>query len=269
MGAGVLPVSPKLTRWSNAAVHKLIENRPRSVTEADERSLHRALSGYDRHAELFVHAGLRDVSAALPRDPYDRIIEAANANFRSVLCPGFTDYFKVSGVYDKRHSKPKHGAFGRRFLEDADYRTDDPIKSILVQGEYRFEGCKHSTTYSTDGCFERLNQDDVLVASIGTPFLICSYLHHLEARNDAPYMKERTFSGIVHTGSETVEVDQTTHQYDGMWSFNKLKLHRQLRKRDALDTYDLNGLSVFVTAIRDVDRLVTGKMKDDPYYLVT
>jgi len=259
----------RLTRWPNAAVHKTIERWPRTVSRTTDDALSNALTGYDDHDDAFAHVGLSDVNSALPGNPYESVMEVLTDHFDSILAPGFTDYFRTSGVYDRQHSRPKHGTFAKLFLEDADYRTKDACKSILVNGEYRFQGCEQRNSYAPDGCFERLRKDDVLVVSIGTTYLICSYLHHLEAKNDVPYMTPKTFDGVIHDDGEEVEIAQTTHYYDGVWSFNKLKLQRHLREHDAIDQYDLNGLQVFVTSVRDVDELVTEKLRDDPYYLVT
>lgn len=259
----------RVTRWPNAAVHTVLERRPRRIGTADPGVLRTTLQAYEEYDTVFVHVGLSDVNAALPGNPYETVLDALTANFAAVLTPGFTDYFKTSGVYDKQHSKPKHGTFARLFLEDADYRTDDACKSILVLGSYRFDGRDHRHSYAVDGCFEQLGEDDVLLVSVGTPWVICSYLHHLEARNDVPYMEARRFEGVMHDAGRTTEIEQTTHYYDGRWTFNKLKLQRDLRKRGVLDSYDFEGLRVFVAPLSELDRVVTEKMASDPYYLVT
>lgn len=260
-----------LTRWPNIAVNKAWEKRPRRVGPADERDLGGILASYGtEYDEVFVHVGLSDVEAAFGGNPYELLLEALTDSFESVLAPGFTDYFEQSGVFDRRHSKPIHGTFAKLLLQEADYRTADPCKSILVQGDYRFDGCTHLDTFAEDGCFERLNEDDVLVMAIGTPHWKCSYLHHLEAKYGAPYSVERTIEGVVHDDSETTEVEHRTNYYDGIfWSFNKLKLQRDLENAGVLETHDLNGLRLYVTPIRDLDRFAAERMAEDPYYLVT
>lgn len=260
----------KVTRWPTIGVNQLLKRWPRRVGSAEDNALDGALERYSDYDVAFAHVGLSDVNAALVGNPYDRVLGALTQHFESVLAPGFTDYVHISGVYDKRHSRPKHGAFCRQFLDDAEYRTNDAIKSILVKGEYRFDACDHHDSYSEDGCFQQLYEDDVLVVSIGTPYLVCSYLHHLEARNGAPYMEPKTVAGIMYDeNGNATPIEQQTHQYREIWSFNKPKLHRDLRASGFLDTYDYNGLRIFVTSIRSIDELVTHNMNDDPYYLVT
>lgn len=259
-----------LTRWPTIAVNKTWEKRPRRVGTSDEGHLRDVLESYGTYDEVFVHVGLSDVDAAYEGNPYELLREALTDSFDSVLAPGFTDYFRESGVFDRRHSLPMHGTFSKLLLEDADYRTRDPCKSILVDGEYRFDDCNHLETFAPDGCFEQLREDDVLVAAIGTPHWKCSYLHHLEAKYGAPYSVEREFEGVMHDGDETVDVELQTNYYDSIfWSFNKLKLQRDLEEAGVLDTYDLNGLPVYVTPLGELDRFAAEKMADDPYYLVT
>ncbi|UIP00014.1 AAC(3) family N-acetyltransferase [Halobaculum sp. CBA1158] len=260
----------KLTRWPTIAVNKAWENRPRRVERSDRRRLERVLDAYADYDEVFVHVGLSDVNAAFDGNPYELLVDALTDAFDSVLAPGFTDYFRESGVFDRQHSKPMHGTFSTLLLEEADYRTSDPCKSILVAGEYRFDGCTHRDTFAADGCFQRLYEDDVLVVAIGTPHWKCSYLHHLEAKYDAPYSVERTIEGVVHDDGEATEIEQRTNYYDSIfWTFNKLKLQRDLDAAGVLESYDLNGLGVYVTPIRELDRFVGREMAADPYYLVT
>lgn len=260
----------KLTRWPTIAVNKAWEKRPRRVGESDVRELESILAAYADYDEVFVHVGLSDVNTAFDGNPYELLLDVLTERFDSVLAPGFTDYFRESGVFDRQHSLPMHGTFSRLLLEDADYRTRDPCKSILVKGDYRFDGCTHRDTFADDGCFERLYEDDVLIAVIGTPHLKCSYLHHLEAKYGAPYSVERTFEGVMHDDGETVRIEQETNYYDSIfWSFNRIKIRRDLQAAGALESYDLNGLSLFVTPVRELDHFARTAMADDPYYLVT
>lgn len=258
-----------ISRWANVALHKAIENRPRTVESGDSAALSDILDSYGGHDVAFAHVGLSDVNRAFDGDPYVIVRDSLQSAFGSVLAPGFTDYFRATGVYDKQYSRPKHGTFGKLFLDDADYRTNDACRSILVSGDYRFGECDHRHTFATDGCFEKLNRDDVLVVSIGTPWLVCSYLHHLEAKYDVPYVTPRTFEGVMHDDGTRTEITQTTHVEDGMWFFNKLRLHRLLRRHGVLDEYNIRGLRVFAASISAIDDVVAQKLKDDPYYLVT
>lgn len=259
----------KLTRWPNTALHTALAQKPTSVGTVQPDFLQTIFREYTAYDTVWAHVGLSDVNAALPGNPYTSVMDALTAHFESVLTTGFTHYFKTSGVYDKQHSQPHHGMFTKLFLADATYRTDDAIKSILVNGPYRFDGCNHRDTYASDGCFQQLRDDDILVVSIGTPWLICSYLHHIEARYDVPYMEHRDFEGVMYDDGSLSEIVQRNHSYDGIWRFNKLKIHYRLRRENKLDEYHQNGLSVFVFPLSWIDDVLSPRVAADPYYLVT
>lgn len=223
----------------------------------------------DGHATVFVHVGLSDIKAAFERNPYEFLLRKLDDHFESIIAPGFTDYFKTSGVYHKQYSRPKHGAFGTLFLEDADYRTDDAIKSFLVKGPYQFEDCVHDDSYHEDGCFDKLVEENVLVMDIGTPWITCSHLHHFERKFDVNYMVERTFDGVRLSDGECTEIEQTCHQYDSMfYMWNKPRLERLLTRRDVLSRYDLNGLKVLFFRLGDLDSVLDEKLTEDGHYLV-
>jgi hypothetical protein len=257
-----------LTRWPNLVVHKLLHERPRKVGRTTVEEFEGVFERYDDDV-VFVHAGLSDINAALPGNPYETTRSVLDRNFKSVLAPGFTDYFRTSGVYAKRYSRPMYGTFNRLFLEDAEYRTDDACKSILVRGDYRFAGRNHHDSYSSNGCFAQLGEDDILLTSIGTPWLMCSFLHYLEAQHDVPYIEEDTYDGVLFDENGSREIRQTCHYWDGYWRFNKTKLHRHWREHDLVDEYDLNGLRIFFAYMSDIEAFVTEKLPAAPYYLVT
>ena len=223
------------------------------------------------HSTVFVHVGLADVKAAFDGNPYRFLLERLDERFDSVLAPGFTDYFKTSGVYHKEFSRPKHGSFVRQFLADADYRTDDAIKSFLVRGDYRFDDCVHDDSYHEEGCFAKLVDDDALVLDVGTPWIVCSHLHFFESRYDVDYVVDRTYDGVVYTDRTSFErVEQTCGQHvSELYSWNKPKLMRLLEAEGALDRYDLNGLNVLAFTLGDVDAALGPKLREDPYWLVT
>ncbi|WP_249191447.1 AAC(3) family N-acetyltransferase [Halorubrum ruber] len=188
------------SRAANLVKHQALKrlNRRRSAGDAPVSRLEALLDRHgDGHSKAFVHVGLRDVKRAFGGDPYALVRSTLDERFRSVLAPGFTDYFETSGVYHKQHSRPKHGTFGKLFLRDADYRTDDAMKSILVRGPYRFDGCRHADSYAEDGCFARLVEEDTLIIDIGTPWITCSHLHYFESRMGLDYVSEETFEGVI------------------------------------------------------------------------
>lgn len=263
-----------MSRGANLLKHQLLGRmrRRRGAGPVPPSRLDELLERHGAdHRKVFVHAGLSDVKQAFGTDPYAFLRGRLTANFRSVLVPGFTDYFATSGVYHKQHSRPKHGTFGPLFLRDADYRTDDAMKSILVEGPYRFDDCRHTDSYHEDGCFARLVEEDTLVMDIGTPWLTCSHLHYFESRLDVDYVVERTFDGVLCAkGGDCEPIEQTCGvRTSPFYSWNKPKLTRLLERDGALDSYDLNGLQVMFFTLGDLAASLVPRLADDPKYLVT
>ncbi|WP_142986049.1 AAC(3) family N-acetyltransferase [Halorubrum cibi] len=263
-----------VSRIGNLVKHQALKqlNRRRSASEVPVARLDELLNRHgDGRSKVFVHVGLSDVKRAFRTDPYAFLRSKLDEHFRSVLAPGFTDYFATSGVYHKQYSRPKHGTFGPLFLRDADYRTDDAMKSILVRGPYRFDGCLHSDTYHEDGCFARLVEEDALVMDIGTPWLTCSHLHHFESRLDLEYVVTETFEGVICTEEGGCEpVEQTCGvRTSPFYSWNKPKLTRDLERDGVLHRYDLNGLQVLFFTLGDLKSSLVPRLRADPQYLVT
>ena len=262
------------SRVANLVKHQALKrlNRRRRAGEAPVGRLEEVL---DRHAagrsKVFVHVGLSDVKRAFGGDPYALLRSRLAERFRSVLAPGFTDYFAASGVYHKAYSRPKHGTFGTLFLRDADYRTDDAMKSILVDGPYRFDDCRHSDSYHADGCFARLVEENTLILDVGTPWITCSHLHYFESRAGLDYVTEETFEGVIcdeETGCEPIE--QTCGvRTSPFYSWNKPKLTRDLARDGVLHRYDLNGLEVLCFTLGDLKSSLEPRLDADPSYLVT
>lgn len=262
------------SRAANLIKHQALKQvkRRQSASKASVSRLDELLDRHgDNHSKVFVHVGLSDIKRAFETDPYAFLRSKLHEHFRSVLAPGFTDYFATSGVYHKQYSRPKHGTFGQLFLRDADYRTDDAMKSILVEGPYRFDDCLHSNTYHEDGCFARLVEEDTLILDIGTPWLTCSHLHYFENRMGLDYVVEETFDGVIcseEAGCETVE--QTCGVgISPFYSWNKPKLTRHLERDGVLHRYDLNGLQVLFFTLGDLKSSLVPRLNADPKYLVT
>lgn len=244
----------------------------REVGRVSEREFDRVLDRYADEDVAFVHVGLGDIKRAFDRNPYDFLMERLDARFESILVPGFTPSFRSvdGGVYHKRYSQPKFGAFARLFLEDCEYRTDDPTNSILVRGPYRFDDCDHFDTWSEEGCFARLDRENVLYLNVGTDWLRSSQIHYIENLLDVPYVRTAEYEGVIYRDEREHEhVHHRSHEYTMPVTWNREKLRRDLEADGVLDTYDLNGLMVFAYHARAIREALTPRILADPYYLVT
>ncbi|MFD1513229.1 hypothetical protein [Halomarina rubra] len=252
-------------------LRKQVSSRRRADT-ADESRFDELLERHGAgHDEAFVNVGLGDVKGAFGGNPYEFVVSKLDDAFDSTLAPGFTDYFKTSGVYHKEFSRPKHGSFVRQFLADADYRTDDAIKSFLVRGDYRFDDCVHDDSYHDDGCYAKLEAENTLAINVGTAWLVCPHVHYLEAQCDVDYVESRTFDGVMYRDRTNYErIEQTCDiARSKFYSWNRSKLEGLLEDEGVLHSYDLNGLSVQFLRLGDLTDALAPKLREDPYWLVT
>lgn len=234
-----------------------------------EERLDEVLSQYDDRV-VFVHAGLRDIKRAFGTNPYELLLSKLDEHFESILAPGFTPSFRSSGIYHKQYSKPEYGKFSQLFLEDADYRTDDAIHSILVHGDYRFEQYDHQDSFGEDSCWSKLDEDNVLYVNIGTPWIVSTQHHYIEHLADVPYLEQSTHDGVIYYDETTfTTVTQTNYTYDYPMKRSAMKITNYLREQDTLSMYNLNGLKLLFFRAADVRRSLMNKIQSDPYYLVT
>jgi aminoglycoside N3'-acetyltransferase len=223
---------------------------------------------------VFVHAGLSDVNAAFDGNPYTFLYDKLTHHFENVLVPGFTPSFRTCGVYHKQFSTPEYGMFAKLFHEDADYRTDDAIHSILVDGKYRFDGCDHHDSFGSDGCWSQLEDDNVLYLDIGTDDLLTTQLHYLELALELPYTTKPQHDGIIYYDErmyDTVSQLNYGYEYD-FWLDtypNWPKIRRFLQNVDALDDHSRNGLTLYSFRAQEIREALEPKLEADPYYLVT
>ncbi|PSQ03661.1 hypothetical protein BRC97_13140 [Halobacteriales archaeon QS_6_71_20] len=226
------------------------------------------LDDYDDDV-IFVHVGLSDVSAAFGDDSYDRVCSELRRQFDSVLVPGFTPSFRSSGVYHKRYSRPQVGLFPVLFMDDADYRTDDPLHSIQVAGDYRFDGCDHHDTFGEDGCYARLDDDNVLIANIGTDRLVSTQFHYVSVRADPPYQASSSHAGEIYYDDERHGgVEQRNDTFTSTYTWNRWKLERRLADEGVLDRRDRHGLKLSLFRARDMRTALEPAIERDPYYMV-
>lgn len=256
--------------YANAATHVLLERAwPSNVSRGDVADLDAVFDQYDDDT-AFVHAGLSDVNTAFGGDPYETLLGSLTDSFDSVLAPGFTPSFRQSGIYHKHYSRPEYGAFSRLFLEDADYRTDDTVHSILVKGDYRFDDCDHHHSFGEESCWAQLDAENALVVNVGTDWLLTTQHHYVEHHNDVPYNATKEFEGHIYYDDERHDdVTQTNYEYDVKLRRNHRKIQRMMSEKGLLDEYDIGGLSVLCFRARDLRHALEEELAEDPYYMVT
>ena len=256
------------TAWCSAK-HYLLKQRSRSVGPVDETVLDTILEQYQDVDVVFVHIGLSDIKTALETNPYEAITEKLRSEFESILAPGFTRSFRETGVFDVAETQPELGAFSSLFFADAEYRTPDPLHSVLVDGSYRFDDCVFRDTFSPDGCYGQLSADNVLYLNIGTPWLISTQLHYIERVCDVPYVESVDIEGELTVDGTTTSITQQNYiKNNYLYFWNRRGLRNDGVAADVVDHYSLNGLNVMGFRAGEMEAFLEDKIEQDPYYLV-
>ena len=240
-----------------------------TVAESNSKRLYDILEQYESDV-VFTHVGLSDIKTAFQTNPYDFLIETLEDHFESILAPGYTPQFRSVGLYDKQTSEPAYGMWPKLFFQDAQYRTDDAIHSILVRGDYRFEDCNHHDTFAQDGCFGQLDQDNVLIMNIGTPYLICTHNYYVERQNNVPYYTSRTYEGTLVCEDDTSERIQQRDRSTTVFTKQAWKkIQTAGVEHGVIDRHDLNGLLILAFKAREYHEFLREKLRNNPYFMVT
>jgi len=239
-----------------------------SPSDISKQQLHNVLSKYEDET-IFVHVGLSDLNTALSGNPYEILTSVLFEEFETILTPGFTPSFRASGIYDKQSSRPEVGMFPLLFMNDAEYRTNDAIHSILISGEYRLNDCNHQRSFGEDGCWAQLDQDNILIANIGTNRLVSTQYHYISLQADVPYHTEETHSGtIVFEDGSRKAVEQVNDTFRGRYNWNRWKMEHYLNQQGVLERADMNGLKISLFHAQDMRLALESQLAKDPYYMV-
>ncbi|MFC7095798.1 AAC(3) family N-acetyltransferase [Halobaculum marinum] len=235
-------------------------------THLDSRHLGDALDGFDADT-VVVYAGLSDLAAAFGGDPYELLRDALTDRFETVLTPGFTFSFRETGHVDLDRAPPEVGTFGERFLDDAAFRTADPVFSLLGLGRDPFDSADAGHSYAPGGYWDALHDRDALYLNVGTGRFRCSVFHVAEYRHDVPYVSTATYRGRVTHEGETRRVVHRAPVDDHYRRFARRRVCDDLG--EALVDRSVGGVRVQGCRASDVDDLLDDRLAADPYYLVT
>lgn len=256
------------TAWCSAK-HYVLKQLQNPVGPVSEPVFDAVLDQYSHEDVVFVHIGLSDIKTALQQNPYDGVLDKLSGAFESILAPGFTKSFRETGEFDIVDTPPELGAFSSLFFEDADYRTPDPLHSILVDGGYRFDGCTFRDTFGPDGCYAQLSADNVRCLNIGTPWLVSTQLHYIERVCDVPYVETVPITGRLTADGTTRQITQQNYQKNNyLYFWNRVGLRDDMVSAGVLDHYSLNGLNIMGFRAGDMQSYLEKRIESDPYYLV-
>ncbi len=250
--------------------------REHSAKAVDKNQFYDIIKSFNSHKNVFVHIGLSQVKEAFSCNPYDFLMECFSKNFKSVIAPGFTPSFKTTGLFHKKFSRPEYGLFSKLLLNDATYRTDDPVYSLLVYGDFEFEKMYNKEVFGEGGTFSQLDKENVLCLNIGTIWPVSSNIHFTEYKNELPYIKKAEYKGIIYYDDVKHEkTSSVVYQYDYWFNkyvtllWNRFKLLKQMRKKGIIDVYNLNGLNIYAFRLKDLRLHIEDNLRKNPYYLIT
>lgn len=255
----------------------LAKKAKRKITKIDNKYLNDILKDLGEET-VFIHCGLGNVKRAFETEsPYIFLMNMLEGYFTNILVPGFTlDYFKQTGIYHKKFSKPHEGVgvFSKLFLEkDANYRTNDCIHSILVKGAYNFDECNHFDSFSKDGCFGKLDKENILILNIGTDELKASQIHYVDY-NYNPNIIKKGYEGIIYYDETTYEkttqlnFESRKNKIGLKYNWNRDKIVYDLEKAGMLHNYSFGNFKFYAFKSSDIRVYLSERLKKDPYYLI-
>ncbi len=251
--------------------------RQKSVAKPSDPSLLLdILDKYKKNDTVFVHIGLGQIKSAFNTNPYNFTLEALTKRFNNIIVPGFTPSFKKSRLFHKKYSIPEYGTFSGLFINDASYRTDDPIYSLLVYGDYCFDNLFTSETFGKGSCYEQLEKDNILCINIGTKWTVSSQIHYLEYKHMVPYIEPFVYNGVIYHDENNHKKITVTNYINKHWFnkyvtilWNRHKITKHLIKEGVLHYYNINGLKVFAFKLGDLGKFLGKRIDKQPYYLLT
>ncbi len=195
-------------------------------------------------------------------------------HFSVIASQAFTPQVRKSKVFDPLSTKPAYGAFAKNFFEqDAGFRNLDPCYSVMASGKVTWD--KMRPSFSPDGVFQQMLDEDFYCLNVGLDHVTCSLMHYIEYRQRVPYLHfdNQRFT-LILDGKEQ-EADHCLHQNKSAYSvkgfvwWNRYRLMQGLKKTDILQSATLHGVRFYAFSMRDLYQFVTGKVKKDPFYLIT
>lgn len=254
-------------------------SRPRSCGEniKDFNDLFCGLS-LPPNSNVFIYAGLRKLYKILNlsyNDITDMIIEKILENYHvdTVFTASFSPSFRASGLYSVLHTRAEFGAFSELARQKAIYRTNDAIHSVSIHGKIPnyIKNLDHSRTFGENGVFAQMKKENTYILNIGTERLVSTYLHYIEEEQSVPYkIRPALYTGVSISDHKTYsKINQINHKYTFPCEFNRSKIERELLKNNALEKIDNFGVDIRLFNTARLHDVISPRVKEKPYYLVT
>ncbi|WP_323071634.1 AAC(3) family N-acetyltransferase, partial [Aeromonas jandaei] len=191
------------------------------------------------------------------------------------LIPAFNYQFPKLKKLDLRTAPIEVGSLNQYLHECnwADYRSFDPMFSVLGRGNAPFQPAKKLDAFGRESIFSYLEKGDGAVVMYGAKISTMTFLHYIESKiGGVPYRYQKFFSGeliddhgILHCIEWTTHVRPWGYDLDYDWRL----VENILRDKGVLQPL-VNGypkLGFYVDARACVDVLINELQKDPLIFL--
>ncbi len=224
--------------------------------------------------KIFVHASLSPLKRFTSNpDTYAYLHEQFKTHFVSVVSQGFTPVVRKTKVFDVDNEPPAYGAFAKFFLNDCQFRNMDPCYSVMAMGETGFS--PGDLSFSPNGIFRQMVDQDYLCVNIGLDHITCSLLHLLEYDHQVPYLQFIRESYTVRAkGAEQmlsvlIHKNRSAYAVKGYVWWNRRRLEVDLLRKGIVSSHSVGGVRVCYFSMRELYGFLSKKLQQNPFYLIT
>lgn len=233
--------------------------------------------GFPRNSILFVHGGLKKLAKKTNKS-YEEIVKEIISLLKkeyspkAIIFPSFTESFKKTGVFSMNYSGAEAGALSEISRRLINYRTKDPLHSVIIDSKSlsEFEKLDMTDTYGNKGLFAYLNQNNAIILNISTNHFISTQIHYIEEEMKVPYLSEdNKFSGIIFDEKDKpINSTIRNRSYKQKVYMNWQKIERYLSKDNSLKTKYYKGLKLQFIDTKLLFSKIKEKIIEKPFFLV-
>lgn len=195
---------------------------------------------------------------------------------QALIVPTYTFTDDDGFIFDRMSSKSTNVGYFSEYVRTlpSAVRSSSPIHSHAYVGPElnTFWRSSEAFSFGEGSDFTQMLEDDFWLLMLGTNYAYgCTYIHHLETLNNVPYRKWISVTKKVQRDSGKVEVIRVP--YFARMDRSKKNNFAKLDKCEDLNAVSMRaelpyGHSTLIR-ISDLHRIVSAKLQENPYYLVS
>ncbi len=246
--------------------------RKRYVCQPATAATFEKITGNIPSEKVFVHVAMSAIKTFTEKNSYQYLKKLLEDNFSVIACQAFTPGVRKKKIFDPVHEKPAYGTFAQLFVKDAVFRNHDPCYSVAASGNVCWS--PETFSFTGNGIFRKMVEEDFYCMNVGMEHVTCSLMHFVEYEQRVPYLHFYNERYIVRLGQKEVSVKYPIHSNKRGYSvkgyiwWNKHRLMNDLMKTTLVNVYNIGGVTVYCFSMQQLYHFVTGKVKNDPCYLI-